>query len=278
MDKVNKVASQIQNGEEVDPQECMVTMFGMMASLLQGSTKLEEKIERVARKTEDHDTRIEALEKKVGQTEECAVPLSVSMQNVKKYDSHPDIVVVKKVIEEMKAEGVNPETDVVKAVRKGYKPATATQPERLGVIMVELASEEVRAKVMKTKKVLENANNDLAKIIIKNMKTHAEVKQDRLNRDMLRMIPGGNQFYISGNGALRPQTRPTRHQGPPGPFNGPHNPPAPRGMAPRPFEPPSAPRAAMPGLHSATPGMFQQPPPTAPIATETHDFMMYTSS
>lgn len=272
MESVNKVAAQIESGEEVDPKECMVTMFTMMASILQGSSKLEEKIERVNKKTEDNETRIEALEKKVGEKDECAIPLSIVMTNVKKYPSHPDIVVAKKVIEEIKAEGVNPEIDVVKAVRLGYKPATATQPERLGAIMVELRNEEVRAKIMKSKKALENVEGEVSKIIIKNMKTQAEVKQDRVNRQMLRMLPGGQQFFISGNGSFRPQTRPSRPPGPPGPLQGPHfafqgpsNPLAPRGMPPRPFEPPAAPRVAMPGLHPAAPGLFQQPPPhTAP--------------
>ena len=194
-------------------------MFGMVASLLQGSSKLEEKIESVAKKTEEHDTRIEALEKKVGEMEECAIPLSIVMQNVKKYASHPDIVVARKVIEEIKAEGVNPETDVVKAVRKGYKPATASQPERLGTIMVELRNEEVRAKIMKTKKVLEKAEGDVSNVKIKNMKSQAEVKQDFFNRQLLKMIPGGEQFYIAGNGSLRPQTRPSlRPSAPPRPL------------------------------------------------------------
>ena len=61
---------------------------------------------------------------------------------------------VKQVIKTINAQGVNSEEDVVKVIRKGEKPATATQSEWPGTVFVELKSAEVRAKIMKAKKCL----------------------------------------------------------------------------------------------------------------------------
>ena len=49
---------------------------------------------------------------------------------------------MKTVINEIKPEGVNADTDMVKVVRKGYKPAIENKSEKLGVVMVELRTAE----------------------------------------------------------------------------------------------------------------------------------------
>ena len=43
---------------------------------------------------------------------------------------------------------------LIKVVRKGFKPANATQSERLGTVLVELRSTEVKARIMKAKSKL----------------------------------------------------------------------------------------------------------------------------
>ena len=123
---------------------------------------------------------------------------------------------MKDVIRQINADGVNP-ADIVKVQRKGYKARTGEKSERLGTVLVELSSAEVRTKIMKSKKVLENIPQ-LKDIRISNMKSQNEVSQAYFNRQMLKMVPGGEKFYIAGNGFLRPQSRPL---GPPRAYQGP---------------------------------------------------------
>ena len=83
------------------------------------------------------------------------------------------VITQKSVIKEINAEGIDAETDVVKVVRKGYKPANATQSERLGTVLVELRSTEVKTKIMKAKSKLAT-HERLKNVRISNMKTQAE--------------------------------------------------------------------------------------------------------
>ena len=119
--------------------------------------------------------------------------------------SKSDEDIVKKVIAEVGAQGVDPERDVVKLERRGYKAATSHQTEKLGTVMVELSSSDVKAKVMKAKKILESKPDPLSRLRIRNMKTLAELNQENFNRQILKMVPGGERFFIGANGALRPQ-------------------------------------------------------------------------
>ena len=166
------------------------------------------------------------------------------------------------------AEGVDPEHDVVKVERRGYKAANNQQPEKLGTVMVELSSTDVKGKVMRSKKILETKQNELAKLKIRNMKTKAEMNQDYFNRQVLKMIPGGEKFYIGANGALRPQQV---QSGQPRQGSGTLRPSSYASAAfPRPLGPvqrlhqqqhqqPSL--APVPGLHPPAPGFFSTPPP-----------------
>ena len=64
MDTVNKVANMVNKGETVDPNECMLAMFGMMASLHCQSSEMKEKVDSVVNMAKNNEDRIEALEKK----------------------------------------------------------------------------------------------------------------------------------------------------------------------------------------------------------------------
>ena len=70
---------------------------------------------------------------------------------------------------------------------------------------------------MKNKNCLSNHQDEnLRNLKIRNMKTQSEMNQDFTNRTLLKMIPGGDKWYVAGNGSLRPQTRPQYsggHQG-----------------------------------------------------------------
>lgn len=268
MDTVNKVAEQCNKGEDVDPKECMLAMFGMMASLHSQNSELKTKVDSVETLAKSNQKSIEELEKKVGGKDECAIPLSITIQNLPFFASISDEENVKKVIAEVGAEGVDPEHDVVKVERRGYKAANNQQPEKLGTVMVELSSTDVKGKVMRSKKILETKQNELAKLKIRNMKTKAEMNQDYFNRQVLKMIPGGEKFYIGANGALRPQQV---QSGQPRQGSGTLRPSSYASAAfPRPLGPvqrlhqqqhqqPSL--APVPGLHPPAPGFFSTPPP-----------------
>jgi hypothetical protein len=117
---------------------------------------------------------------------------------------------------------VDPDSDVVKVVRKGFKAATGSTAEKRGTLLVEMRTAEAKASVMKTKKMLadlpdEGSTVGLKFVKIKNMRTQSDMNQEWTNRQLLRMIPGGDRYYIAGNGSLRQaQERPSA-AGLPGP-------------------------------------------------------------
>ena len=79
--------------------------------------------------------------------DECAIPKSITFQNVTFFSEYDDVHVIKDILRHVRAEGFNPDTDVIKAVRKGYKPAAENIPERFGTICVELRSYKDKDKV-----------------------------------------------------------------------------------------------------------------------------------
>ena len=146
--------------------------------------------------------RLNRIEAKIGQPDEIAVPLSLAIRNLPLPGyGEDDLQIVKALLFEINAKDVNPEQDIVKVVRKG---ATG---ENSGTVMVELISDDVRASIMKTKKILENHENPcLRRVIIKNMKSQQELKMDIAVNEILRKLPGGENLYIANNGHIREKT------------------------------------------------------------------------
>ena len=57
--------------------------------------------------------------------------------------------------------------------------------------------------IMKNKKVLENHVNPVLKNLrIKNMKSQDQLNYEFATRQMLKMVPGGEGWYVAGNGRL----------------------------------------------------------------------------
>ena len=289
MGLVNSVVDRVfRGGEGVSTDDFQKAMLGMLFNNMNKINSLENKVENTANHAKTNEERIKALEEKVGDKGECAIPLSITIQNLPiNNEGGDDETSVKTLIKEINPEGVNVDTDVMKVMRKGYKPAIENKTEKLGVVMVELRNSEVKAKIMKTKKNLaHSAHEVLRNIRIGVMKTQDQVNQERFNRQLLRLVPGGDQFYLTGSGAIRPQTRPwaPRHPGPrapgghPGPSRFQHAPPNPQHapnlqpnlyhQAPlfQPLTQPSSqpPLAPLPGLHPPAPGVYSQRPPVLP--------------
>ena len=87
-------------------------------------------------------------------------------------------------------EVMNVDSDFTKVVRKGYNPQTGNNPGKLGTIFVELRIPDIRTKIMKTKKVLENhPDKTIQNIRIRNMVSQQELNQQNINRQFLRLTP-----------------------------------------------------------------------------------------
>ena len=210
-DAMSSVIAKHNSGEVIGEAEFRHLMFGMVSNILSSVRKWESSLEEVKADISEISERIAALEAKVGNKDECAVPLSISIQNLKHYDQG-DTEAVKSVIRRINAEGVNSEEAVIKVTRKGSKSANGNQSERLGTVLVELQSSEVKTKIMKAKKVLATDDLvDMKNLRISHMKTPAQLSQDYFNRQLLKLVPGGERMYISGTGAILPKAGPPPH-------------------------------------------------------------------
>ena len=89
-------------------------------------------------------------------------------------------------------------SDIIKAKRIG------TTETYVGVVKVEVKNEEVRTAIMLNKKVLSNHPSDYIRdLIITNLKPDSHMFTENIARDLLKMIPGGNQVYITRSGRRR---------------------------------------------------------------------------
>ena len=231
-----------------DDEKTMIKdMFGMILHMFSKDSDNMQMKENVS----SNIARIDALEAKVGKPEDVAKPLSIAVRNLPlPGPGVSDLQLVRSAFDEIRAEGVEVERDIVKAVRKGVRPAD-NYP---GTVMVEMRDDTSRASIMKTKKNLEAHHNPgLRKLIIKNYKSEEEMKADRKFTNLLKRIPGNENCYFAGNGQIRennegfqpnhphPQSqfqRPRFQQNPPQMFN---VPPPPRHSAPPPANAPPPP-------------------------------------
>ena len=170
-------------------------MYGMLVHLCKKSSETEEMKTEIS----SNKHRLCRLKARLGNPDDIAVPLSLAIRNLP-LPAHgsDDLQIIRALFLEINAKDVNIDTDIVRVVRQG-----ATN-ENLGTVMVEMRSDESRASIMKTKRVLENHHNPgLRKVIIKNMKDRLELKMDIALNDMLRKFPGGENYYVANNGHIR---------------------------------------------------------------------------
>ena len=274
---------EVAKGNKIDEAEMQRTNLAFQIHVLKALSKKSNDVDEVKKLAENtkltadnNSEKIKALEDKVGSSDECAIPKSITFQNVTYFSDYDEIHVIKDILRHVRTEGFNPDTDVIKAVRKGYKPASEDKPEKLGTICVELKSADIRSKVMKEKKCLESLPNEgntsgLRNIRIRNMLSQLEINQQFTNRTLLKMIPGGDKFYIAGNGAMRPvSSNPHPHHLPPQ-HHQPQRPPPPRPPPVSSRQPPSPPPhptfcSSSPQLPANT-SQLQLPPPASPLQT-----------
>ena len=195
VNRLHDTFNNMQLGATPDNNVAMKDMYGMLLHLCSKSAESEQMKTVIKSNTHRHDR----LEARAGGPDDIAIPLSITIRNL----SMPgpgtsDLDLVKAVFREINASNVDPDRDIIKVVRQG-----ATN-ENLGSVMVEMSSDDTRASLMKTKKVLETHNNPgLRKLIIKNMKSRLELKVDIALNEILKKMPGGEQCYVANNGHIR---------------------------------------------------------------------------
>ena len=227
--KFDQMAQQLNSGEAIDQTELLKGVFGMVYNV----AKSVGNIEQFKNDIKSNTNRIEAIENRLGNQDEVPLHLGLVILNLPLPPTGvSELDYVRAVIKEINAPGVNSQTDVVNVVRLGYKAESSdgAGDGKLGKVEVEISNTEAKACIMKTKRVLDRHSNEiLRKLRIFNKKTQEQQNQDFTNRQFLKMIPGGDAWYIAGNGQLRPQQNrysyPGNYQQPQSFFN---RPPPPR--------------------------------------------------
>ena len=98
------------------------------------------------------------------------------------------------MLAQLNIEDFVPEDDIKKVVRKGNRNG------KLGSIFVKISDESFKVRIMKSKKELKNHTNpELKKVKIMNFKTQEQIIFENALRNVLAIIPNGDQFELTGN-------------------------------------------------------------------------------
>ena len=279
-----KTCEQAKQGNPIDTGKVLSDICGMMVHMFSKQNENEGLKAKVASNTD----RIEQLEAKVGDTKDVAYPRSIA---IRKLPLPPlgvtELQNAQHYLKEIRVEGINIAIDAVKAIRKEAAKHNPNLGPNLGTVLLELRSEEIRAKIMKNKKNLEQHPSPVLRgLIIKNALSPFEMKTQNTHNALITMITGGNNHYVAGNGMIYQKNQnnvqlrhPSHTQAPQQPFNQPQisypppPPPAQPARVPAPMQ--AAPRIQVPlpplQVQQHRPQMHhyhQQVPPYYPTAPQ----------
>ena len=191
------------NGTVGDTSKVLKDILGVVINMYAKG----EDIDNVKKVAEDNSYRISQLEAKIGKPEEVSLQLGLAVRHLPlPGQGLTELDNVRMAFKEINAAGVEVRRDVIKAVRVGYKAESepGSNNGNLGTVKVEMKNEESRAAVMKTKNNLRNHPQlVMRKLVIQNLKSREEMKNENFNYDILKMVSNGNDFYIGGNGHIR---------------------------------------------------------------------------
>jgi hypothetical protein len=224
--EIIKSCEEAKKGNQVDTGKVLSDICGMMVHMFSKQNENEGIKTQVVSNTD----RIEHLEAKIGDPNDVSYSRSIA---IRKLPLPPHGVTelqnAQHYLKEIRAEAVDISKDAIKAVRKEAAKHNPNLGPNLGTVLVELRNEEIRGKIMKKKKDLEHHPTQLLKeLIIKNALTPSEMKAQNTDISLLKMITGGNDHYVAGNGMIyqknqnNPQQRlPQQHQPQPQAFRPP---------------------------------------------------------
>jgi len=259
----NTYSQMVSGGPQSQNPQMLTDMYGMLLNVLSKQTE-NDHIKEEVRSNSD---RIRELENKVGKAEEVSEKLGIGIRNLPMPASgKTELENVRAALYEVKAPGVDVARDVTKAIRVGSKE------DYLGTVKVELLNDETRASIMKQKKFLINHQNPVMRnLYIKNLKSEDQMRMENFARDMLKMLPDGNNYFVAGNGHLRQKDFPQQaHQAQ-------YRAPAPQAQGPRPqvtlpYRPQVRQQAPQARAQAPHDGGYQAPPQSvvqvqAPVQT-----------
>ena len=144
VDKLRETFQNMQQGAASTSENSapLKDMFGMLLHLCSKGDENEQMKTEISSNTH----RLDRLEAKLGSSpDDIAVPLSLAIRNLPlPGPGSNDYELVKALLREINAAGVDIDHDIIKVVRQG---ATG---DNQGIVMVEMSCDEVRASVMKT--------------------------------------------------------------------------------------------------------------------------------
>jgi len=188
---------------DIDSSKVLKDILGVVLNMYAKS----EDIDNLKNVSEKNSYRISQLEAKVGRSDEVALPLGLAVRNLPlPSEGNTELDNVRLALKEIAAPGVDVKNDVVKAIRVGYRAESAPGANNLnlGTVKVEMRTEECRASVMKTKYQLKNHPQAVMKnLVVQNLKSRDEMKNENFHYDILKMITKSNDFYVGGNGHIR---------------------------------------------------------------------------
>ena len=168
-------------------------MFGMMLEIV----KNQQVTGNLCQTVQSNCERIKELENKVGNSEEISDRLGLLIRNLPMPVSGvTELDQVKDALNQIFSNDIR--SEILKAKRVGN---TETY---VGVVKVEVRNEDIRAAIMKNKKVLNNhPKEEVRNLIISNLRPESQMCLENFARDILKMIPGGQEVYITRSGRLR---------------------------------------------------------------------------
>jgi len=192
--------------EDGSQPKIMTDMFAMLLQVVSKQTENEQVIEEVKSNT----NRIKELEAKVGGPECILEKLGLYMRGLPfPQNGQSELENVRAAIVEINAPGVDVVRDVIKAERVG------SNENYFGTVKIEMRDDNSRASVMKTKKFLANHSNPIMRnLVVGNLKTNSQMALENFARDLLKLVPGGNDLFIAANGHLRQRGTPQPHHAP----------------------------------------------------------------
>ena len=178
--------------------------LNMYALMLNIHSKLPE-TEALRYEIKKVNNRLDALEAKIGDGSEISERLGLALRFLPLPPTgYTDLDIVKQILAEVRAPGINVDRDVVKAVRKLPSQTRNLSQPILGTVLVEMKNEESRASIMKNKHALQyHPDNTIRSVIIKNMKSREQMLIENIGNNILKRIPGSENSFLGGNGQIR---------------------------------------------------------------------------
>ena len=201
--------NQLKNSSTESP--LLLDMFAVMLNIHSKQSETED----FRLKIDETISRLESMEAKVGNAEEVAERLGLAVRFLPLPPTgYSDLDIVRQIFHEIRAPGIEVNRDIIKATRKlPAKPNINPAQPVLGTVLVEMRNEEARSNIMKNKHTLhQHPDNNIANIIIKNMKSKEQMFMENLGNNILKRIPGCENTFVTPNGQIRESFRQSHYQ------------------------------------------------------------------